>query len=209
MGIFDRGMLRILHARLGPVEPAGVPITVDAWIDDRSEAGLVVDAQTVRWRLAGEATWQTVLLAAAGADSFTADLPPQVPGTVVEYYLTAADHSGRSETLPRTAPEGWYSFEVDPEATSVPAVTAAADLRAWPNPGNPRVNFAWDRPGAVDLAIHDLRGRRVRVLPVMAGQLSAAWDGCDDRGRASPSGRYLSRLRFTAGTVTCTVTLVR
>lgn len=41
-------------------------------------------------------------------------MPGLAVGTVVEYCLSASDLSGRTETLPRTAPGGFYSFTVNP-----------------------------------------------------------------------------------------------
>ncbi len=76
---------------------------------------------------------------------------------------------------------------------------AGATLAAWPNPFNPRVNLAWERPrsGPLDLAVYDLRGRLIRQL--LAGETVPArghvvWDGADGRGRPAPSGVYLVRL---------------
>ena len=45
-------------------------------------------------------------------DTFLVRLPPYPKGAKVEYYLRAADHSGRVETLPRVAPAGVYRFTV-------------------------------------------------------------------------------------------------
>ena len=85
----------------------------------------------------------------------------------------------------------------------VPSVQAAS-LRAWPNPFNPRVNIAWKMPaaGRLEVAVFDLRGRRVRVLHddvvgVREGVL--AWDGRDAGGRAAASGVYLVQMRGAGG----------
>jgi len=73
--------------------------------------------------------------------------------------------------------------------------------RAYPNPFNPSTTVAFDlpSPAAVDLAIYDVAGRRVRSLlsadPRAAGRHDVVWDGTDDAGRASPAGVYLLRLR--------------
>jgi len=42
--------------------------------------------------------------------SYAGVIPGSVPGTTVDYYVAAADQSGRAETLPRTAPAGYYRF---------------------------------------------------------------------------------------------------
>ncbi len=76
-----------------------------------------------------------------------------------------------------------------------------------PNPFNPRtrIRFELAAPGRVEVAIFDLRGRRVRSL--VAGDLPAgaherAWDGHTDEGRAAASGTYLVRM-LAAGRVEC------
>jgi len=111
--VFDRHMLRLTHRRMDAEvlpEPA-YPLT--AVIDDRSEAGLITDELRVYWRLAGDPLWSWLPLTPGGEpDTYGASLPGQAPGSTVEYYLAAADDSGRAETLPRTAPDGCYSFQV-------------------------------------------------------------------------------------------------
>jgi hypothetical protein len=50
------------------------------------------------------------LTAGAAPEVFSAAIP--APGaTAVEYFLAAADRSGYRETLPRVAPDGFYTFE--------------------------------------------------------------------------------------------------
>ena len=84
------------------------------------------------------------------------------------------------------------------ERGSVPA--AARLLPAYPNPFNPRtaLSFEVSGPQAVDLAIFDARGRRVRTLlegsAVAAGTMTLTWDGRDDAGRNVPGGVYFARL---------------
>jgi hypothetical protein len=95
----------------------------------------------------------------------------------------------------------------------VPAV-AAWRLEAWPNPFNPHTTLHLELPvaGRTILAIHDLRGRRVRTLvdeQRAAGIHEVTWDGRDDRGRALPSGVYLSRLETSGRVVTNRMALVR
>jgi agmatine/peptidylarginine deiminase len=113
MGVFDRHMLRILHRRLDEEvwEQADYEITV--MIDDRSEMGLIPDSLAVLWRPLSSGPWHRVpLLGTAGVDSFSAIIPGQGMGATVEYYIVAADSSGRRETLPRAAPGGTYRFTI-------------------------------------------------------------------------------------------------
>jgi hypothetical protein len=75
-----------------------------------------------------------------------------------------------------------------------------------PNPFNPSttISFTLDRNAAVSLRIFDGAGRLVKDLLVeelrTAGRHSVVWDGTDRRGRALPSGVYVSRLE-SAGLV--------
>ena len=73
----------------------------------------------------------------------------------------------------------------------------------WPNPFNASTTIAFDLPETlpVRLVVHDLLGRRVRVLhggeALAAGHHRSTWDGHDGEGGPVASGVYLYRL--TAG----------
>jgi hypothetical protein len=111
--IFDRQMLRIKHRRLASWMPVAPEHEVTARIDDRSEAGLLAQQLRVYWRQKGTADWNWILFEPmAEPDRYAAAVPGQAPGTAVEYYVAAADATGRVESLPRTAPEGSYDFVV-------------------------------------------------------------------------------------------------
>jgi lysyl endopeptidase len=90
--------------------------------------------------------------------------------------------------------------------TSAPGTPAAvtALLGAIPNPFNPltEVRFTLARTQPARLAVHDARGRLVKVLvdgTLGAGPRSAVWDGTDEAGRRQGSGVYF--LRLDAGEV--------
>jgi agmatine/peptidylarginine deiminase len=111
--IFDRHMLRITHRRPAAWVAEATEHPITAFIDDRSEAGLVPEELGVSWREEGAADWNWVPLAPAGEpDLYSAAIPAQPPGTTVAYFIAAADQTGRVETLPRTAPDGYYTFTV-------------------------------------------------------------------------------------------------
>jgi hypothetical protein len=95
------------------------------------------------------------------------------------------------------------------EAASTPVggadLPATRLLGAAPNPFNPQttIRFALASAGPAEVAIHDLAGRRVRVLTsgtLAAGGHEVVWHGDDGQGQPVPSGVYLVRLR-AAGTV--------
>lgn len=69
----------------------------------------------------------------------------------------------------------------------------------YPNPCNPRTTIGFYLPesSGVVLSLFDLRGRRVNALvnEILArGYHAYVWNGCDDQGRALPSGVYYYRL---------------
>jgi hypothetical protein len=83
-----------------------------------------------------------------------------------------------------------------------PAPTATRLLTPWPQPFRGSVTIRYDLAEAaeVNLAVFDLRGRRVADLwqgPRSANRYETSWDGCDTGGRPVPSGVYF--LRMDAG----------
>lgn len=108
----------------------------------------------------------------------------------------------------------WFLDEVREGATAAEALpaVAAATLRAFPNPFNPRTTVSFELPAAGHalLEAFDLRGRRVAVLldaDLPAGRQDAVWDG--SAGGSSPAaGAYLLRLRAAGGVSTARVMLV-
>jgi len=72
-------------------------------------------------------------------------------------------------------------------------------LMAYPNPAPATVRFSLTTPtrAAMDLAIYDIQGRRVKTLlrgPVGPGVQVANWSGDDEHGRRMPGGVYFARL---------------
>jgi hypothetical protein len=111
--VWDPEMLHMRHRRVDEsVAPAAAhPIEVE--IRDYSEAGLIPEELTLSWRPSGESSWRVIPLEATeDRGIFAAAIPGAAAGRAVEYFLSAADRSGRRESLPRTAPDGYYSFRV-------------------------------------------------------------------------------------------------
>lgn len=103
------------------------------------------------------------------------------------------------------------------EAVDVPdADRGLRALAASPNPFNPATVLSFDMPrrGAVDLAVHDVAGRRVATIltgTLPAGPHEVRWDGRTDDGGRAGSGIYLVRLVApgSAGTQVAKVTLLK
>ena len=82
-----------------------------------------------------------------------------------------------------------------------------------PNPARESVRLALSSPaaGAVDVAVLDLAGRRVRSLSrdVAAGVAELTWDLRDDAGRRVPPGLYFASARSGPERVTRALLVVR
>ena len=110
----------------------------------------------------------------------------------------------------------WIDALGEPTAVSgpLPSPDAPTLLRGHPNPFNASATITWSlaREGPVDLAVHDVTGRRVRTLVsarLAAGHHRTRWDGRDHRGAAAASGVYLVRMRSGAESRTFKLTLIR
>ena len=100
------------------------------------------------------------------------------------------------------------------ERGTIPGPVAILDLRVAPNPFNPQTTVSFVAPtnGEVQLSLHDLAGRRVRVLlhtNVAAGRHVVSWNGCDQQGRPLASGVYFARLEVGSVRETAKLVLVR
>ena len=169
----------------------------------------------VQWRSRGSAEDFRVE-ARCGADAW------DVPITVQDDQLTACDSSARLSAggevtytvLARL--DGQWS-QIAQETIALGGVPAAVRLTgASPNPFNPRttVSFALDRPREIELAVYDLRGRRLAVLASGrwdTGEHRLTWDGLGAGGAPLASGEYLLRLDADHGAIVraAKVTLLR
>jgi hypothetical protein len=72
-------------------------------------------------------------------------------------------------------------------------------MRVYPNPARrPLVEFEISKAEDVDLAVHDIQGRRVATLVRgrrEAGSYRALWNGQAGDGTQTPPGVYVCRLR--------------
>jgi len=181
---------------------------VSAYIDDRSEAGLVGDSLLVCWRLEGGATFNLVTLqTTAYPDSYYAEIPMQADSMMVEYYVFARDVSGRRSARPPIAPNAWYTFNTGgPDMSSVtdePGPAASGGLMLARNLPNPfrkgtSIRYALPAGGRVELDIFDVSGKHVATLVDgrrAAGEGVVRWDGRTAEGKRLPGGVYYCRLR--------------
>jgi len=118
LGIHDQYMLVVDTNPLQDQEYNTGDYYVAAFIDDRSEAGLVTDSLLVYWRVEGSPEFTPMVMdAAAHPDSYYVYIPQQADSVNIEYYVFAEDNSGRQATRPMVAPGAWYTFNTGAEIT--------------------------------------------------------------------------------------------
>jgi hypothetical protein len=147
----------------------------------------------------------------AGGSLYGRRIPGQEEGTLVRYYMTAADERGNCSSDPPGAPDSTYSYHVGGgtgvgEGESPLLGRGATALsQNYPNPFNPLTVITVtvenaDAPGEggnpanVMLSVFDVRGRKVKAIyegNLPAGLHRFAWDGRNSRGARAPDGVYL------------------
>ncbi len=200
-GVMDSGMLRIAHTPI--VSEQTGPVQVSALV--RAHSGTGLQSAELHYRQDGGA-WQSLALIHAGGDTYEAVLPQPSGATTTDYYILAADYSGRQEGMPRVAPAAHYSFAQQPDASHVedrPGARNASRVQlqsSFPNPfgSSTVIRFELLFAEEVELTVLDAQGRLVRSLirgSYPGGRHEVAWDGRDDRGQERPAGVYMFRLR--------------
>lgn len=204
----DRQMLLVQHRPLDPLVPSEPQFTIECLVRPYSGAALVPEGTFLNYRISGEDPWVTAPLVPAGGDSLQGQIPGHPVGTVLEYYISASDLSGRTETLPRTAPEGFYSFAVESGlGMSGHSSALVTGFCAVPNPSRGAVTLSCSvaSPGTVELAAYDITGREVmrtvRSIPDR-GSHDLVWDAA-----VLAPGVYM--LRLEAGGEIRTLRFVR
>ncbi len=111
--IWDPEMLYITHRRINEIVKIRKLYPIKVHIRDYSQTGLIMSELRLSWRLAGDDEWKKRrLFPTFKSGLFVSAIPGADAGQTVEYFISAADNSGRYESLPKTAPEGYYSFTI-------------------------------------------------------------------------------------------------
>lgn len=112
--VWDPQMLFMSTKRIDAVVDSESKNIVYTTVIDYSKKGLTRGKNHLYWRLAGEKDWRKVSLQQAeDTQHLFAEIPFHKQGATVEYYVAAESVSGKKETQPRTAPEGFYQFNIN------------------------------------------------------------------------------------------------
>ena len=114
-----------------------------------------------------------------------------------------------------TSGDGEIRRIVTNTTVSVPSSQLVQFAAPFPSPavGSVRLEFSLAQSAAVELAIYDLRGRRVRMLRPRseqpAGPMLSSWDGRDDEGLEVAPAIYFVRLTVNGTPWTHRIPLIR
>ncbi len=124
MGVPDREMLAIYHNPLFVSNDTLNDYDITAEIIDHSETGLISDSLKIYYNI-DDGGWQSAMLSAGlDPDEYTGSIPAQSFGTTIEYYIKAADNSGRVETHPYIGEPGPHILYIQ---NIIPEIALSAD----------------------------------------------------------------------------------
>jgi len=111
--MWDPEMLYMSVDRIPSYVQPETEYPVSVIIKDYSRKGLINESLKLSWRMKGASVWNEVSLVPGGhTNLYNASIPGPKTGITIEYFVSVKDKSGRSESMPRTAPAGVYVFSV-------------------------------------------------------------------------------------------------
>lgn len=120
MGIADIGQLFISHIPLSGNQPAQDNFHIQADLIRCSDSAAYADSVLI-WYKTGNDPYKMIHMTNISGDHYSGYIPKQPAGTVIKYYLYAADKSGRHATAPFIGIDDPYTFtSVYTDLTAVP-----------------------------------------------------------------------------------------
>ena len=110
MGIADIGLLHIKHIPVSGNQPCETDYVISADIIASSHQPIINDSAIIHYQVNG-GPYHTALMVNAAANHYTGFIPKQPAGSVIKYYLTAADQSGRHATAPFIGAADPFTFQ--------------------------------------------------------------------------------------------------
>jgi len=212
-GVVDRGMLYIYHKPLSDTLVTEEDYFIGATIIPYSGESLIADSLLVYWKTTEEEEFSSIQMEYVSGDFYSVYIPAQPEGSIVEYYIHAADSSGRSENQPYVGALGAHSFYVEyphgiDDTDEVTDPYEYTLLQNHPNPFTTSTTISFNIPTAylptggnlpeqARIEIYNIKGQRIRELKIENLKFKineTVWDGTDMHGKPAPSGIYLYRL---------------
>lgn len=191
--------LWIAHQNLPDTEDVINPYIVNATI--RHKSGIANATLYYKTSLTG--SYSSVPMnfnAAGGANNWTAQIPAQVSGTTIYYYIHAQSNSGKTQVRPMPAPEGYFHFKVFGSA-SLESLTQLEFTKIFPNPsaGLTCIATNFEKPFVGSMYLMNQLGQEVATIhdgEFIGGERKYFVDV-----ENLPAGMYMVVLESAVGTV--------
>jgi len=155
--------LLIVHEKLKDTYQGG-PYTCAAEIRHRSG----ISSAMVYYTTDTTAGWQSVAMSLSDAANatWTTQIPSQIVGSTVYYYIQAEAVNGKQQVRPITAPQGFYKFKVLGNLSVTDNQEKLFQRPLYPNPsrGITCIPFYTERPLSGSLEVVDMHGRKVETI---------------------------------------------
>jgi agmatine/peptidylarginine deiminase len=181
-----RDPLYIAHRALRDTAAvAAIPVTATM----RHRTGIA--SATLYWRTDTLQPYQSLPMTATGTVAsglWTANIPAQPSGTRVYYYVHAQSNSGKQQTRPMPAPQGYWTFKVLGGGTGITHGPIAHLSSVFPNPSR----------GITCIPVRSAEGgfARIEVMNAFGVMVSVPFDG---RLPAGDSHHFFNSAMWPAG----------
>ncbi len=152
MGIADIGMLYINHIPLSGNQPCESDYMINADLIVCSHQPVITDSVLIYYSV-NNGPYHIVFMDNTAGNHYTGLIPKQPGGSIIRYYLFAADESGRRETCPLIGPGDPFQFN-----TVYTDITAIPDT-IWFNTADEAMNGR-------NLTIHNYTGSEKTIVDV-------------------------------------------
>ena len=175
------------------------PYQINAMI--RHKSGIANATLYYKTTIAGSySSVPMVYNAALGEYNWSAQIPAQVTGTTVYYYIHAEANSGKTQVRPMPAPEGYFHFNVFGSA-SIESIDQLTFTKIFPNPSSGLTCIATDFE-------HPFQGR-MYLVNAMGQEVATIYEGLFVGGDRKyfidvenyPAGMYMIILETEVGMV--------
>lgn len=152
----------ISHQRHRDTEETELNYTIEAYLSHRSG----IESARLYYKTEESGSYQSANMSPIGDDNWQAEIPAQPAGTSIYYYIEATANSGKTQTRPMPAPEGYWKFRILGEDLSSISEELIKIDPIYPNPASAitaiPVNGLSNEYGTIELI--DAQGRKVFTI---------------------------------------------
>lgn len=127
-----------------------------------------IEQATIWYRIKGTTDWKSTPMNIGDFTytEFSGMIPEQAEGTEIEYYIQAESKSGKTQTKPITAPDGFYTFKVLKTTATIELKQQNILGEIFPNPAHSItcIPLNYTSSSDVKLVICDIFGRIVKQI---------------------------------------------